>query len=128
MDASEIHAGDMKKVLLVDDDPVVLKTMKSFLDASYQVTAVKSGKVALKFLEKQSCDAIILDYMMPDMDGAQTFREIRSLPQGAAIPIIFATGLNDEASMTACRALNPQGYITKPANKEKLLESLAGLF
>lgn len=120
----DLRAKDEKHILVVDDDPVVLKTMRSFLEGHYTVTAVKSGKLALKFLEKQTPDAIILDYMMPDWDGATTFQLIRSKQNGKRIPIIFATGVNDKGKVMECLTLHPQGYIVKPVNKNDLLGKL----
>lgn len=113
-----------KRVLVIDDDPVVLKTMRSYLDDTYEVTAVKSGKLALKYLEKHKPDAIILDYMMPDWDGVTTFQLIRSKENGKRVPIIFATGVADKAKVMECLSLRPQGYIVKPVNKADVLAKL----
>lgn len=113
-----------KHVLVIDDDPVVLKTMRSYLEDSYTVTAVKSGKLALKFLERQKPDAIILDYMMPDWDGATTFQLIRSKENGRRVPIIFATGVADKAKVMECLALRPQGYLVKPISKNDVVSKL----
>lgn len=116
-----------KHVLIIDDDPVVLKTMRSYLEDQYVVTAVKSGKLALKFLEKQRPDAIILDYMMPEWDGSMTFQLIRSTDNGKKVPIIFATGIADKAKVMECLSLKPQGYLVKPVSKSDVLEKLRAI-
>lgn len=113
-----------KHVLVVDDDPTMLKTMRAYLEDNYTVTVVKSGKLALKFLEKQKPDVIILDYLMPDWDGATTFQLIRSKENGKRVPIIFLTGVADKAKVMECLALRPQGYLVKPISKNDVLSKL----
>lgn len=122
--AIDLRDIEEKHILVIDDDPVVLKTMRSFLEDTYSVTAVKSGKLALKFLEKQKPDAIILDYMMPEWDGGTTFQLIRSTENGKKVPIIFATGINDKGKVMECLSLKPQGYLVKPVNKSDVLSKL----
>lgn len=113
-----------KHILLVDDDPVFLRLMRSYLDDDYRVTAVKSGKLAMKFMEKQIPDLIILDYLMPEWDGATTYQLIRSKETTRDIPIIFLTGVTDRQMVMECLALKPQGYLVKPVSKPELMEKI----
>lgn len=123
----DLRAIEEKHVLVVDDDPVMLKTMRTYLEGSFTVTAVKSGKLALKFLEKQKPDIILLDYMMPDWDGATTFQLIRSKENGRRVPIVFLTGINDKGKVMECLSLKPQGYLVKPVGKNDVISKIKEL-
>ncbi len=117
----DLRQVEEKHILVVDDDAVLLRSMRSYLENDYIVTAVKSGKMALKFLEKQTPDLIFLDYMMPEWDGPTTFQLIRATENGRRIPIVFLTGVNEKEKVVECLSLKPQGYLVKPVTKEAVL-------
>lgn len=119
--AIELRAVVDQSILIVDDDPVFLKMMRGFLEDDYQVTTVKSGKLAIKFLERQKPDLILLDYMMPEWDGATTYQLIRSKESTKRIPIVFITGITDKSKVMECLSLKPQGYMVKPITKPEVL-------
>ena len=108
-------------ILVVDDDPVFLKMVRGFLEDDYQITTVKSGKLAIKFLERH---LILLDYMMPEWDGATTYQLIRSKDSTKKIPIIFITGVTDKTKVMECLSLKPQGYMVKPITKPEVLAKI----
>lgn len=114
----------IKSVLVVDDDSVSLKLVKSYLDETYKVNCVKSGMLALKFLEKQRPDVILLDCYMPEMNGAQTLQLIRSMPNMKRIPVVFLTGNSERSMVMSCISLHPSGFLVKPVKKEDLLAKL----
>ncbi|MCR5747276.1 MAG: response regulator [Lachnospiraceae bacterium] len=111
-------------VLVVDDDPVALKLVKSYLDGTYKVNCVKSGMLALKFLEKQKPDVILLDCFMPEMNGPQTLQLIRNMPSMKRTPVIFLTGNSERDMVMSCVNLHPSGFLVKPVNKEELLKRI----
>lgn len=123
----DLRTIEEKHVLVVDDDPVMLKTLRTYLEDSFTVTAVKSGKLAIKFLEKQTPDIILLDYMMPDWDGATTYQLIRGRENGKRVPIVFLTGINDKDKVMECLSLRPQGYLVKPVNKPDVIAKIKEL-
>jgi len=123
----DLRAIEEKHVLVVDDDPIMLKTLRTYLEDSFTVTAVKSGKLAIKFLEKQTPDIILLDYMMPDWDGATTYQLIRGKDNGKRVPIVFLTGINDKEKVMECLSLRPQGYLVKPVNKPDVIAKIKEL-
>jgi len=114
----------VKSVLVVDDDSVSLKLVKSYLDETYKVNCVKSGMLALKFLEKQRPDVILLDCYMPEMNGAQTLQLIRNMPNMKRIPVVFLTGNSERSMVMSCISLHPSGFLVKPVKKEDLLAKL----
>ena len=87
-------------VLLVDDDPMVRMLVKSALvQRGLDVTDVAGGRDALASFRQHRPDIVLLDAMMPDMDGFQVCRELRALPDGEHVPVIMLTGLDDEQSI-----------------------------
>lgn len=89
-DLSVPKSRNIPTVLIVDDEPVVLEVRRLLLEKSgYGAIVADSGRQALEIFKRTVVDAIILDYMMPVMDGGQTAREIRKLDR--AIPIILST-------------------------------------
>ncbi len=111
-------------VLVVDDDPVALKLVRSYLDDSYKVNCVKSGMLALKFLEKQKPDVILLDCFMPEMNGPQTLQLIRNMPNMKRTPVIFLTGNSERDMVMSCVNLHPSGFLVKPVNRDELLKRI----
>lgn len=114
-----------RDILVIDDDPVSLKSIKLWLEDTFRVSIVNSGDTALKFLEKKHADLILMDYLMPGMDGKQTLEKIRSNPKTKDIPVFFLTGLSDNEKAQEVMELNPQGYFLKTAHKEEMLTAIA---
>ncbi len=104
----------MKHILIVDDNKTSLSTAKSALNDAYKVTAVTSGMQALKFLEKNLCDIILLDINMPEMDGFEVMRKIRENSERADIPIIFLTADSDAETESRCLEEGASDFIAKP--------------
>ena len=113
-----------RHILVVDDDPVMLKAMKDMLHDDYDVGTAINGKVALRFLEAKHTDLVILDYEMPEMSGAETLEAIRSNPHTAGLPVIFLTGVTKKEKIAKVLAHKPQGYLLKPIQKLQLMETI----
>lgn len=114
-----------KRILIVDDDPNVLKLVKGHLEPNYTVATAISGSIALKFLSNKEVDLILLDYEMPGQDGDSVLRIIRGSSTTKEIPVIFLTGVTDSAKIAKAISLNPQGYILKPIVRSKLLAEIS---
>jgi len=110
-----------KHVLIIDDDPIMLKVAKEHLHETYDVATAISGKLAYKFLENKETDIILLDYEMPGEDGPTVFAKLRQMDKLKSTPIIFLTGVTDKEKIKSALVLKPQGYILKPIDKEKLI-------
>lgn len=117
-----------KHILIVDDDSSVLKLVKGYLGKQYHVATAISGKVALKFLEKKETDLILLDYEMPEENGAQVLEKIRSNEKTKNLPVVFLTGVTEREKIQDVLALNPQGYLLKPISMERLSATLKDIF
>ena len=123
----QINDDFKKRILVVDDDRLMLKTIKSALEDRYDVTAMLNGVMVEKFLSQNKVDLIILDYEMPIMTGAEVFRRIRANSAYARIPICFLTGVSEREKVEEIMALKPRGYLLKPINMEMLLATVANL-
>ena len=118
-------AGDRKKrVLIVDDDPVMLRSVRILLEERFEAVLSTSGAKAVPIIEKKRPEVILLDYEMPECDGKQTLALIREREDMKEIPVIFLTGLGDPEHLKSLASLTPFGYIIKPAGKEDLIEAI----
>lgn len=120
--------SNRKHILVIDDDPETLKTLRYYLQDRYKVSVVSSGKVAVEFLLKFIPDLILLDYLMPMYNGAAVLKIIKSREATKNIPVFFLTGQTDKATVMECLSLNPAGYIVKPVAKDALLAKLDAVF
>ena len=99
--------------------------IKDQLEEFYDVTCVKSGEAAFRFLAKKHCDLILLDYMMPGMDGPEVLRNIHDTKDWEDIPVIFLTGVTEKKKVIQTLAeLRPQGYLVKPSKKSEIVAKI----
>ena len=120
--------GKMKSVLVVDDDQNMLQLLYAFLRDSYRVIMADSGQAALECLNTHKVDLILLDYLMPGMNGKETLEEIRKNEELKELPVFFLTGVSDSAKISECLKLDPIGYILKPIGKFSLLAKIRAYF
>lgn len=114
-----------KHVLIVDDDTEQLMQIKEHLSEFYEVTAVKSGEAAFKYLEKHVVDIMLLDYLMPEMDGPTVLATLRKSTNHKTLPVIFLTGMSErDTVLKTILELKPQGYIVKPAKKSEIVAKI----
>ncbi len=115
-------------IVVVDDDALSLTNAKSLLgDEDMKVSCLRSGRDLLKFTEKNSPDLILLDVMMPEMDGFETYGALRAKEDEAGkahIPVIFLTGENDSEVERRGLKAGASDFIRKPFNKEVLLRRI----
>lgn len=104
----------MKHILIVDDNKTNLTSARSVLNDAYKITAVTMGAQALKFLEGNPCDLILLDINMPEMDGFEVMRRIKENERLANIPIIFLTADSDPVTESRCLEEGALDFIAKP--------------
>lgn len=116
---------DQKHILVVDDDVNMLKLLRMFLQDTYKVSVVDSGKLALDFVTKHTPDLILLDYMMPLFDGPHVMEILRKREETRHVPILFLTSVSERDKILKCLALNPQGYLIKPISQEELKARVA---
>jgi len=104
----------MKKTLIVDDSMLCLRILADILKDAYDVIASKDGHDALKMTKEYSPDIILLDIVMPMMDGFEVLEELKKIPETSSIPVIFITSLNDPENEEKGLVLGAADYIYKP--------------
>ncbi|TFH07210.1 MAG: response regulator [Nitrosomonadales bacterium] len=109
-----IEEQNRKTILIVDDAPENLDLLSGILKTTYKVKVAKSGEHALKIIAKSAPDLILLDVMMPEMDGYEVCRRLKSNDITKDIPIIFVTAMEQESDETMGFELGAAGYLTKP--------------
>ena len=102
------------KILFVDDVPTNIKVLLEVLKDEYKIIFAQSGPEAIELADKSAPDLILLDIMMPDMDGYEVCRQLKKNKKTSDIPIIFATALDEEEDETKGFELGAVDYITKP--------------
>ena len=109
-------------ILIVDDNSANLGVLSDALSqAGFEVRVAKSGKMALERVKYALPDLILLDVMMPEMDGFETCRRLQANPETRQIPVIFMTALSDTANKVEGFKLGAVDYITKPFQQEEVL-------
>jgi two-component system response regulator VicR len=110
-----------KKVLVVDDEPDTLELVKLVLEsAGFEAILVKSGVEAMAKIDAEKLDLVLLDIMMPDMDGWDVFRKIREKNTSIPIAILTAKAQNID-KLLGLHVLKADDYITKPFGKNELI-------
>ncbi|MDD5129067.1 MAG: response regulator [Candidatus Omnitrophica bacterium] len=115
------NPGQKKKILIVDDEANFLKILKLNLEAKgYAVVTALEGEEALNKLKSENPDVVILDVMLPKLNGDEVCRRIRSDPIFSKIPVIMLTGKDTDVDRIVARVIGADIYITKPSDLEKL--------
>jgi len=119
---------EKKKILVVEDEESLLK-LESILFASkgYAVTGVRDGKSALESLAGDRPDLVVLDIMLPDLDGFEICRSIKDNPETRFLPVIMLTAKKSSQDIERGRLAGADAYITKPFKSAKVLQVIAGL-
>lgn len=114
---------DTAKVMVVDDEPEITEIVETFLtEAGYKVAIANSGSEAIKKAKDFKPDVILLDIMMPGMDGYAVCQQLKKDPHFANTPVIFLTGKDKEEDMGRSFKAGGDMYIKKPFSCERLLE------
>ena len=115
-----------KAVLVVDDVPANIHTIKAILEGDYKIKGATSGEKALQIAGKvPPPDLILLDVMMPQMDGYEVCRRLKAEPSTASIPVLFVTAHANDEELAKGMALGAVAYVTKPVDPEKLLATVS---
>jgi class 3 adenylate cyclase/CheY-like chemotaxis protein len=110
------------RILVVDDTPANIQALAAILkDKGYQISVATNGKQALDVLERVQPDLILLDVMMPEMDGFETCRRLKANEQWRQIPVIFLTAKTDTTDIVQGFELGAVDYVAKPFNAHELL-------
>ncbi len=117
------------KVLVVDDEEPILELLKYNLEKNgYEVKTAQDGAKAVDIARKFIPDLVLLDIMMPKMDGVETCRQLRDLPELQKMFVVFLTARSEEYSEVAAFDIGADDYITKPIKPRALMSRISALF
>ena len=119
----------MHKVLVVDDEEPILELLKYNLEKNgYEVKTAQDGARAVDIAKRFVPDLVLLDIMMPKMDGVETCRLLRDLPELQKMFVVFLTARSEEYSEVAAFDIGADDYITKPIKPRALMSRISALF
>ena len=114
-----------KKVLIVDDEPNVRRLLHSILGKTFEVFEAEDGRQAIEMVNSQKPDVVLMDMMMPKMDGLTACHMIKNDPATKSIPVIMVTAIGFELNIKLSQQMGASGYVTKPFSSEDLLDKIA---
>ncbi|MFH0753918.1 MAG: response regulator [Candidatus Omnitrophota bacterium] len=115
----------MHKVLIIDDSRIDTMLAVKALDGVYHVRTAECGRVGLELAAAENPDIILLDYMMPDLNGPQTCCLLKEDPRTRDIPVIFLTGMDAPRNFVNALEQGAESYIVKPFDGRELREEIA---
>ena len=117
----------MARVLIVDDNQTMAKLISLLVEERGHMPLIAhNGRQALEVVAEQCPDLMLLDLMMPDMDGMETLRRLRSMPGGHKLPVIVVSAREEEDLQKAMRA-GGNAYLQKPVESKPLLDLIASM-
>ncbi len=118
-----------KKILIVEDEPDIAQLVKIYLEKDgFHTNVATSGVDALKVLKSERPDLLILDLMLPEIDGIEICKKIRTTPDTALLPIIMLTAKAEESDTIIGLELGADDYVTKPFSPKALVARVKALF
>jgi CheY-like chemotaxis protein len=114
-----------KKALIVDDEPNVRRLLHTILSKNFDVYEAEDGRQAIEMANTQKPDVVLMDMMMPRMDGLTACHMIKNDPATKSIPVIMVTAIGFELNIKLSQQMGASGYITKPFSTEELLDKIA---
>jgi len=113
----------MKKILVIDDEPEMVEMLKMRLEASgYIVISASNGRQGLEIAQKEKPDLILLDIMMPEIDGFGVLSRLKNNAETGLIPVIMLTAKAETSSIIQAQKLFANDYIVKPFEPKQLLD------
>ncbi|MCL2175056.1 MAG: response regulator [Treponema sp.] len=109
--------ANKRKILIVDDEKINILALAHFLKSQYDIIVTTDSLSALETAEKHLPDLILLDVIMPDMNGYEVIQKLKESEIAKDIPVIFISGLNDSENEEKGIMLGAADFITKPFNK-----------
>ena len=116
--------NNKKKVLIVDDEPNVRRLSRKILSNIFDVVEAEDGKQAIEIAVTQQPDIILMDMMMPKMDGLTACHAIKKDPTTKSIPVIMVTAIGFELNIKLSQQMGATGYVTKPFSSQDLLDKI----
>ncbi|TEU17521.1 MAG: response regulator [Dehalococcoidia bacterium] len=118
---------DKKKILIADDETGIRLTVGRILDKDYVVLEATNGEEAVEIAKGQKPDLILMDLIMPKMDGYAACSQIKADEATKGIPVVILTAVGNELNKKFATEMGAEGYITKPFNIQELIDVITPL-
>ncbi len=115
---------DGRKILIVDDEPAIRSLVRSMLGKDYIVIGASDGEEAIDIVLRQKPDLVLMDIMMPKMDGYTACNKIKRDSVSKTTPVVMLTAVGYELNKKLAKETGADGYITKPFTSQELLETI----
>lgn len=122
-----VPSPDRRKILIIDDDPVVRRIILELLNNRYTVVLASTGVQLPDLLQKHQPNLVILDVMLPWVNGFELCRIIKSHNQGQTLPVLFLTGCKEKEDVMTGKEVGASGYLTKPFYAKDLYKEVERL-
>jgi CheY-like chemotaxis protein len=120
-----MNATNRATVLIVDDTPDNITLLSNLLKDKYNTKVATSGATALQIVASSKVDLVLLDIMMPEMDGFETCRRLKADPASAEIPVVFLTAKSLQEDEALGRSVGAVDFLRKPVNPDLLFARVA---
>ena len=118
----------MARILIVDDSPTEIHVLKTMLEKhGFETLTAESGEAGIEVAKTEQPDAILMNVVMPGLNGFQATRQLTSSPETESIPVIIVTTKNQETDRVWGERQGARGYLVKPIQEEELLGTIEGL-
>ncbi|MEO5333210.1 MAG: response regulator [Magnetococcus sp. YQC-5] len=121
---SSVKQMEQQTILIVDDQPLNIEILNEVLQDSYRIVFATNGLDALELVESQKPDLLLLDVVMPGIDGYQVASRLKADPVTQQIPIIFITSMSDKKYETTGLQMGAVDYIIKPIDPDRVLDTV----
>lgn len=112
----------MSKIIVTDDDGMNLRMAEMILTrGGHEVIKAASGEECVQAVKEQGAELLLLDVLMPGMDGFETFEAVRALPEGADLPVVFLTASDEQEVLDKAVAMGAHSCLGKPFRQDTLL-------
>jgi len=118
---------DKKKILIADDETGIRLTLGRILDKDYVVLEAANGEEAVEIAKGQNPDLILMDLIMPKMDGYAACSQIKADEATKGIPVVILTAIGNELNKKFATEMGAEGYINKPFNIQELMDVITPL-
>lgn len=121
--------SDAKKIVVVDDDEHILRSLAQYLELEeFSVRTASGGAEALALVEADKPDLVVLDVMMPEMDGFEVLENLRRKPETEKLPVIMLTARDQHGDVLKGYQMGVSSYMVKPFNLDELVEVINQVF
>jgi DNA-binding response OmpR family regulator len=120
--------SDKKKIVVADDEPFILSALQDTLSDDYSVYSAANGKLAIAEVEKVRPDMVILDVMMPEMDGLEACKQLKKNKDTSSIPVILLTAKGQITDIEKGFKSGADAYVVKPFSPARLIEKVEEIF